>query len=86
MPAIGELAAEGQLLDVQEHLGEGFRTCPQLDFSQAGRIDDQTPSRDFEQLAMAGGVAPLAAFVHIGRPQHLLPNQPINQGGFSYAG
>ncbi len=45
MPAIGELASEGQLLDVQEHLGEGLRPGPELDFSQTGRVDNETPAR-----------------------------------------
>ncbi len=82
MPAIGEAAAECQLFDVEENLGEGLRPSPQLDLSQAGGVDDEAAAGHLQQLAMAGGVAPLAALVHISGAQHLLAEQAVDQGGF----
>src|SRR3989442_6464088 len=86
MPAIGKPAAECQLLDVEENLSKGFRPGPQLDLPQARCVDDEAAAGHLQELAMTGRVAPLATFVHIGRPQHLLAEQAIDQGGFADAG
>ena len=85
MPAIGEAAAKCQLFDVEENLGEGLPPGPKLDLAQSGRVDDEAAAGHLQQLAMAGRVTPLAAFVHISGAQHLLAEQPIDQGGFANA-
>jgi hypothetical protein len=56
--AVAEPALCGQQFDVVEDRAEARIRVDQPDLADAGRVEDQPPARQQDELAIAGGVTP----------------------------
>ena len=85
--AIREFALMGQLRQIRKAFPKGVFIRPHLDFPDAGIVNQQASVLEEHQLPRHGGVASLAGhLVHFPCPEPFIPQQGVDQRGFSHSG
>src|SRR4051812_6327737 len=81
VPAVGEAAALGQLLDLGEGRLDPLVPLPELDLPHSGGIDEQPAGGGAEELAVGGGVpAAVVPLADLACTLDLAPEQAVDQG------